>query len=349
MKNVFKKKSVIICLIIFIIGVPVMSLLLVHNMYGGNFGRVDAPVYTGWLQYDDLDGYDREEVQFESGDNKLAGYIYGAENTRGLVVIAHGLGGGAENYLAETVYFVDAGWKVFAYDCTGSYHSEGDSTKGLSQSALDLDAALTYIETQNWDLPVMLYGHSWGGYAVTAVLNYDHDITAAVSLSGYAAPIELLDEQAGQVFGWLSKVMYPFEVLYQKILFGDAAGLSAIKGINSDDTPVMVIHGTEDSSVQYDGASIIAHKDEITNPNVVYITRNEEGRDGHNTLYRSETAVEYVSEVNEAYDELNTEYEGEIPEEEKKVFYAGVDKFRTSELDVELMDEIHQFFEDSLK
>ena len=41
---------------------------------------------------------------------------------------------------------VDHGWRVLAYDATGSCESEGEGTVGLVQSALDLDAALTYVE-----------------------------------------------------------------------------------------------------------------------------------------------------------------------------------------------------------
>ena len=326
-----------------------MSFVMVHSMYSKNFVRAEIPEYSGWLQYDDLNGYDRTMVEFQSGDNLLTGYIYGEENTKGLVVIAHGLGGGAESYMAETVYFVDEGWKVFAYDCTGSYRSEGDSTVGLPQSALDLDAALGYVEEQNWNLPLMLYGHSWGGYAVGAVLNYNHNITAAASVSGYATPMELLDEQSGEIIGWLSKVLYPFEMVYQKVRFDDAADLSAVEGINKSGIPVMIIHGTEDQEIKYDGAAIIAHKDDITNPQVVYKICDTEGHDGHNNLFMSDESQAYVDEINAEYLELNEKYQGEIPDEEKDKFYADVDKFHTSSLDMEFMDEVNTFFMNSLK
>jgi len=348
MKKLLKKKSIIICLVLFIIGVPVMSFVMIHNLYASNFARVGMPEYTGWLRYDDLTGYDRKMVEFKSGENMLTGYIYGEENTKGLVVIAHGLGGGAESYTAETVYFVDAGWKVFAYDCTGSYRSEGDSTMGLPQSALDLDAALCYVEEQDWGLPVMLYGHSWGGYAVGAVLNYDHDITAAVSISGYATPMALLDEQSSDIMGWLAKVLYPFESIYQKVRFGDAADLSAIDGINKSGIPVMIVHGTEDEAIKYDGAAIIAHKDEITNPQAVYKVCDTKDHNNHNNLFMSDASVEYVTEVNAEYETLYEKYEGEIPDDEKEKFYAGVDKFLTSGLDMDFMNDVNTFFENGL-
>jgi dienelactone hydrolase len=68
---------------------------------------------------------------------------------------------------------------------------------------LDLNSALNYIESDSTlnDLPIMLYGHRWGGYAVAAVLNYGHDIAATASIAGFNAPMEILFEQAKKMMG----------------------------------------------------------------------------------------------------------------------------------------------------
>ena len=62
--------------------------------------------------------------------------IYGLNNDKGLIVVVHGLGR-ADDYLAQIMYFVDSGFKVFAYDSTGCYDSEGNSIKGFPQAVLD--------------------------------------------------------------------------------------------------------------------------------------------------------------------------------------------------------------------
>ena len=80
--------------------------------------------------------------------------------------------------LPETMHFVDSGYSVLTYDATGTGASGGSGTRGLAQSALDLDAALTRAEQE--DLPILLFGHSWGGYAAAAVLGGSHDVTASV-------------------------------------------------------------------------------------------------------------------------------------------------------------------------
>lgn len=343
------RKIIIISICAFILIFSIVSMIVTKTIYDGNFGRAEIPTYSVYLRYDDITGYDRSSVSFMSGENKLAGYIYGEENNKGVVVIAHGLGGGAESYLAETMFFVDNGWRVFVYDCTGSYNSEGKSTRGLPQSALDLDSALVYIDSLNWGLPVMLYGHSWGGFAVTAVLNFNHDIHASVSISGYATGMNLLHEQSKSMMGGFANIVYPFLWTYQRIIFGADAGLSAVDGINKSNIPVMIVHGTKDDVILYDGAGIIAHREQITNPNVVYITRDEENQDGHNNLFTAKEAGAYIDEINEEWREIYYSHDEDIPENIKIDFYSGIDKQLTSALDLEFMNEVNAFFEQHLE
>lgn len=349
-----KKKALKITLIslaAFILLFSIGSMIFVKNLYDKQFPRLDKPEFSRYLRYSDVDGYDRTRVEFESGKNTLTGYIYGEGNEKGLVVIVHGLGYGAEAYLAETLYFVDHGWSVLSFDCTGTHESEGESTVGLPQSVIDLDAALTYIESNDTlnDLSLMLYGHSWGGYSVTAILNYDHDITAVTSISGFNSPMELLSEAAKDMMGSFAYVEYPFEWAYQTMLFGSIAKITAVDGINSTDTAVMIIHGDEDEAIAYNGASIIAHQSEITNPKVTYKTCSAENHNGHNNLFVSEAASRYIMEKNEEYKELFDSYNQSIPDDIKAEFYEGVDKFQINELDANFMNEINRFFEKQLR
>jgi len=226
----------------------------------------------------------------------MTAYIFGEDNDIGLVVISHGLGGGGLSYLREIMYFVDNGWRVFAFDKTGSHNSEGSGTRGLPQSAIDLHAALNYIASRNWEIPIVLYGHSWGGFAVAAVLNFDHDIKAVVSLSGFAEPLMMLQEGAKHIVGSVSSLFTPFLWTYQWILFGNYASLSAIEGINSADVPVKIIHGRTDSVVSYEGAGIIAHRDRISNPNTLFVSRYYPNRSGHNDLTLDPVLMHEINE-----------------------------------------------------
>ncbi len=117
-------KIIFVSLVALLFFFSVGSMIFSKKFYDGYFKRVNQPEYTGLLRYSDVSGYDRTVVNFKSGKNTLTGYIYGEKNQKGLVVISHGLGYGAEDYLAQTIYFVDNGWRVFAFDNTGTYESQ---------------------------------------------------------------------------------------------------------------------------------------------------------------------------------------------------------------------------------
>lgn len=345
------KFKVLAGILIFLLVFAVGSFIMTKMVYDGNFERGEVSAYSAYLRYADVETeYPRSTVQFPSGKNMLTGYLYGEENEKGLVVIAHGLGGGAESYMAETMVLVDGGWRVFAYDATGSAASEGESTKGLPQQALDLTAALTYIGNDPWlaSLPLMLYGHSWGGYAVTAVLKQDFPVLAAVSVAGFNSPTELLVEQAVSMMGFFAYVEYPFLWGYQSLLFGSTAWDTAVQGINQSNAAVLIAHGTADEAIQYNGAGIIAHRDEITNPNVQYLVFEEEGRNGHNNLVMSEAAAAYATEKNKEYKVIFDQYNGEVPDEVKAEYYAGVDKPLASQLDETWVRTVNEFYEKAL-
>lgn len=355
-KNRMKPMAVILALVLIVVfsaGMFVMT----DQIYADVFGRAEKPEYTIYQTYDDLSrDYGREQVTFMSEDHQLTGYLYGpARDAKGIVVISHGIGGGADSYIKEAAYFAKRGYRVLSFSNTGSHESEGEGTMGLSQSVIDLDAALDYIEAQEEfeKLPVLLFGHSWGGYAVTSILNYDHEIAAAASVAGYNTPMEMIMEWSKPNMGAISYVAYPYILAYQKVLFGAASNLSAAEGIDSVDTPVLIIHGTQDEVVSYNGASIISHRDEITNPNTVFLTWDKEGANGHTNLFYSSEALEYAAELEESMDALLKEYrvesEEKLPKTVRDAWYESVDRARVSELDEVLMQNVYVFFEKAIE
>ena len=288
-------KIILAGLLVFVLIFSVGSMIFVKGFYDQNFPRFDAKKYSGFLRYEDVSGYNRTIIHIKSGQNTLTGSIYGEANDKGLVIIAPGLGESAERFLNATLFFVNDGWRVLSFDYTGSFESEGQSTVGLPQSLIDLRAVLTWVEKtpQLNELPIVLYGHSWGGYAVAAILNDDDPIAAVASISGFNSPDGLLSEQLHNDLGLFGSVEYPFAWLYQTLLFGKNASVTAVAGINHRNTPVMIIHGDHDQEISYQGASIIAQRNRITDPNAVFITESQANHNGHNDLYESEAARVY--------------------------------------------------------
>ena len=368
-------------LILFVI-IPMSATVIIYNHTFAR--RAESPQYRAFLRHGDIPGFDKRTVTFPSGRNMLTGYIFGEENHKGLVVVAHSFGDGAEGYFGVITYFVDMGWRVFTYDKTGSHNSEGGGTRGLVQSVLDLDSALTFIAAQEWGLPIVLFGHSWGGFASTAILNFDHEISAVVSLAGYNRPIRVLQDTSRRVLGRAGTLAYPYLWAYQRFLFGRSAGLSAVGGINSGNVPVKIIHGTADWLIQYNSAGIIAYRDSITNPNVQFVTHYMPHHNCHMNLLMTKDAAAYAREVDNVFFELLYRYTGKqredacifttvyfhhvhmvtnrnltrcfcsqiyrdfiLPDVLSK-FFAGIDRHRISEINLQLMYEINAFFSASI-
>ncbi|MBR3419328.1 MAG: alpha/beta fold hydrolase [Oscillospiraceae bacterium] len=287
----------------------------------------------------------REEVEFPSGDLMLKGWIYGAENTEKLIVFAHGIGSGHEAYVNQLCWFADRGWCVFAYDAAGSGDSPGNSTVGLVQSALDLHSALTFAE-QNprlRDMPKVLLGHSWGGYAVGGVLNFDHDIKAAASLSGYAYPLEMLNQGAVNVLGKTgAKLIRPFAALYNKLVFGRYAGLNAVDGINKAKIPFLAVHGESDEFVLY-SLGIISQQEKITAPGAEYVTITGDFSH-HNDYFHSEECNRYVQALYSGSDASQEELLGMF----SSIHADDADKALFRVVNEPLLEQIEAFYAQAL-
>ena len=78
---------------------------------------------------------------------------------------------------------------------------------------------------------------------------------------------------------------YGFLWLYQVMLFGsDIADRNAVDAINESGVPVLVVHGTADTTVTMDQYSIISHAEELNDGQVRYFVCDEPQQDGHTNL-----------------------------------------------------------------
>jgi pimeloyl-ACP methyl ester carboxylesterase len=326
-----------------------LSLAATGILFSNYFGRNELSLNEIALNYGDVDSniYPRSNIQFLSGDNTLQGYIYGETNGSGLIVIAHGIMSGADSYLAETMYFVDNGWIVFAFDGTGTRGSEGKGINGLPQTKLDLLAALSYIEQDEKlaELPVVLYGHSMGGYAVTSCLkDYTENIKTVICVSGFNSPLETMHYNVKSVVGFYANIEYPFIWIYQHFLFGKDANITAIDGINSVDIPILIVYGTEDDVVPYDEIGIYAYKECITNPNVSFLSIDEEGRNWHDNMHLSQKSGLYTQDIKDELSLLQQQFGNPLSDEMFFSFIESVDKAEMNSLHDAYMRNLWDFF-----
>ena len=325
----------------------VVAFIVVKTIIDSVFKRTERPKYSSVFQFKDVaKEYPQELIKFSSGANMLQGYLFGKENTKGLVVVVHGLGGGAEGYLAEILYFVNQGYQVFAYDNTGYHLSEGKNSVGLPQAVEDLEAALAFIEREERlkHLPVYLFGHSWGGYAVGAVLNFNQNVKAVASVSGFNCPSKMVIEWGKRLIGNWAVMAIPFMMLHQRLSFGKKLDITAVDGINKAGIPVLLVHGSKDPTVRIDGAATISCKAEITNSKVEYLLWEEEGQNGHLEVLYSVEASEYGKQIGTEFEQLLKKTKNKLTEEDKKEFFDTVDKVKSSVTNEALMQRIVEFY-----
>lgn len=334
----------ILSILIFII-MPLLTVAIYRDNFGGRFET------AGWMAYsvDDFEGLQVTECTFPSNNGqRLAGYQYSKENQhiKGVVVIAHGFGGGGHNtYMDVADYFASNGYLVFAYDATGNDKSEGESVEGLPQGVIDLDYALRYVkQTDTYkDLPIVLFGHSWGGYSVGSVLNCHPDVKAAVLAAGFDRSIDLIEQQGTSMIGFGMKLFLPYFSAYERLKFGEYAAYRSIKGFANSNTGIMVIQSKDDTTVPpkygYD-KFFAAYGDD---PRFCFIEYEDKG---HNYLYYSDAAKQYREQLNKEYATYVETHGGEYNAEIKAEFMEQhLDKNTCYEFDFTLMEQILEFYD----
>lgn len=251
------KKKALIFLMISVVILAIIPLPITMYLYNLGFkDRVDnSSNYYDYIKTVHPD-FIREKTSFTSNKKQvLQGAFYRYPNTqyKALLVLPHGMGGGHDSYIAEMEYFARAGYLVFSYDNTGTNDSEGKKLIGLQQGPIDLNYALSYLETipELAPLKVMLYGHSWGGYSVTAVNAYHHTIDAIVSVSGFEDPANSLREHGRKMVGEKIEWFMPYVRIYETLLFGKDADLTGIQSLENTDAKTMIIHSADDTVVNF--------------------------------------------------------------------------------------------------
>lgn len=331
-------------------GTLIGSSLIAYNALFPRYERPDYALRAGNYCYERVaDRLPREEFYLASKSAKIKAYYYPSQDSKGLVVVAHGYHAGADDLLPIIEYVVNHNFSVFTYDLTGTYDSEGDGTVGWCQTLVDIDYVLKYIaKTPAYaSQPVFLLGHSWGGYAVTSALALHKEVKACAGIAPMNDGSTIMVEKGEQYVGKLAGLPKPIIDAYQKIVFGNYVKYNGVKGINSTDIPVLIAQGIDDKVITYAGQSVIAHRAEITNPNVRYY-ESFGLQGGHESILCSLEAIAYQNEVKSRLEKLKIDKGGKLTYEEQVAFYESVDHDLYSGVNEKLMAEIISLFNESI-
>ena len=344
-------KRIAIAVVALVVVFFVASFAVDHFMLDKTFAKNDQTIEPGGTMptfADYAHDHARTPVEFTMDGATLRGYVYESNavaQPKGFVIFRHGIYSNHGFYLPEIIALADCGWKVFAYDALGAGESDGSSYIGMVQSALDVKEAVVFASREGLvgDLPIVLWGHSWGGYGVAAALHEVPWVKACVTMSGYNEPVGVIMEFAKRMVGGVAATQFPTLWLNNKLTFGEKSDLTALDGINATSAPVLIIHGTADATVEHDGSGIIAQRARITNPKVEYFEPSEEGRNGHNSYFYSRAANEYGAAKRAELKQLTDQYPDGLPDDVRAAFFANYDALRANTADPELIDLIDDF------
>lgn len=316
----------------------VLMFLFTCIAYQAVFGRrFEADARPLGLTVSDFPGLLARSVSFASRGGRLRGNFYRSEYAEqkfdALLIFCHGFSNGSRDYLAQINFFTQQGFEVLAYDNTGCYSSDGDGVEGLPTAVINLHDVLTALgqSSDYAQMPLVLMGHSWGGYAVNAVLAspIDANVRAVVSFSAPNESLSMLIEQGRALLGDGIELLRPFLWAVERIKFGRFAGYCAVDGVNRTQAQVLSLHSEDDAVVGYP-SSLAAQYALFTNPNAeILLIPNK----GHNTAL-SDEAQNYARQFT-----LFAE-DPRLLDRELQQLLRDADKMRLYQLDQTVMRQV---------
>lgn len=318
-----------------------ITIFLYQKVFQRRYEMGDKPF---GLSIEDFPSLTGRPVIFHVGNESIRGSFYKSarqfDKGKPLVIYMHGLSNGSRDYLPQIHCLAEHGYEVFSYDNIGCHRSTGRGIGGLPQGVITLSYLLDMLVTHKdyeayHNRPIILMGHSWGGYCVNTVLNFmdTRNIRAVVSFSAPGRSLDMLMERGRDIAGRAIHVLKPFLWLLEYIKFGKYAAASSIDGINRTKAYVLVIHSRDDGVVSLRN-SAAGCKKMCTNNNAEFLIVDKKG---HNLLLSAQ-AREYAFQWKQKAGNI----QGLAPKElEKKV--EDVDKLRFYQLDQEMMDLVIEF------
>ena len=354
-KNKFRKVliAIILCLLILLIaGWWYISV----SIYNENFNKRFESYEPYKLYPEDFEGLRRSKYEFASDKGQmLTGYMYSqGEGQHGILIIVHGLGAGHNSYMDIANYFAGHGYLVFAYDATGNDESEGEGVGGIPQGVIDLDHAISFVEESgNFpDLPICLFGHSWGGYSACSVLTFHPEVKAVIECSGCNRSSDLFEAGGKMQAGNVIYTMMPFIRLHERIHYGRYAANTAMDGFAASDAAVMIVHSADDNVVPIEYGLDLFYDEYKDDPRFEFVRLEDKG---HNYVFDDMT---YIDEFNAGFDQwletLNYDYNAEEYQEQfiadkAEYIHQNLDRERWCDmLDDEMFERFLRFYDENI-
>ena len=328
---------IVILLVLFILALKTLDM-------AGTSKRCEGNANLKYLKAKNFDNLNARPIDFKSNKGQtLNGFLYSSakvDSYKALIVFSHGMGAGHHAYTTEINYFAQKGYLVLAYDNTGSCLSEGKKLYGFAQGVIDLKHALKFVESREdlKELPLLLAGHSWGGYSVCNVsaITPKNNIKGIVAFSPFNSLNKLINDNAKQKAKIDLALLYPFFDIINFMRFGKAGILRSCDSIDNSSIPTLVMHGGNDLQVTLKNSPVGLKNRISNNPNARTVLYESK----YHNVYLAKDAEQYLIDTFAKIENL-----GENSPEAYEI-YQNIDYSLITKEDLTVMDTANTFFEE---
>ena len=304
---------------------------LVSYLYKNQFVcRYDKEVGFPYYSYSDFKGLNQEEYTFINSKGIEIHYFYfyyDSFKDDKIVLFLHGLAPGHAAYFAEIDALARRGFKVLTLDYSGCGDSKGKILGSINQPTRDVNELLDLLKIEK---PIVVVGHSLGGYTSLNIINLRKEIKKAVILSGFLSAESIIGPIIKNKF-FSSRILK-----YEKKVYPEYYDLKNIDYLKTTDDDLFFIQSEDDSMIPYSVSLKVS--EEIDNKNIR--TLKVQNRK-HNPNY-SDAAINYMNEVFGGYYSLLRQKKLKT-DAEKINYFKDVSLSKLVEQDEEMFDQITAF------
>lgn len=206
------------------------------------------------------EGLDAEEIEFESDGRTLRGWFLDgdADDTRPLVILAHGWGANAGAVLPLGAAFGRIGLDVLLFDFRHHGRSDDAPRVSMLDYVEDLHAGVRFAKLRFPGRRIVLVGHSMGGAATILAAADGADVDALLLV---AAPANFFDVTANYLGGGLKGAALvvltaPFFLLHVRKWWTSIAPDLHIGEVK---VPISIVQGDRDRRVPLSHVYSLAH------------------------------------------------------------------------------------------
>lgn len=304
---------------------------LVSYLYKKKFVcRNDKEVGVPYYKTSDFKGLKEEAYCFTNSKGleiKYFYFYYDKYKEDKILLFLHGLACGHAAYFAEIDALARRGYKILTLDYTGCGESQGKYLGSLNTPTKGVSELLDLLKL---DKPIVLVGHSMGGYTALNLASLREEIKKAVVISGFLSIKSIGDALIKNDF-FVKRILK-----YEYKLYPEYKDLNNIEYLEKTTDDIFFIQSDDDTIVPYRIALEVV--EQIDNPHIKKLKMS--GRK-HNPNY-TDSAVKYMNEVFGKYESLLRQKK--IKTNEDKInYFKDVSLDKLVEQDEDLFDQIAQF------